>query len=209
MGVAAAGGAGASAAACGVLHTFSSGILTPSPLAPAVHNRHAPRDLPPLAGGGKTSFLNAVAGRLPLTAGSLTWNGAPPGAKAAGAQGTGHVKRVVAVAPQRDAHEPLLTVRETLQFAADSCLATAALPPGVPTSRLVELTMECVGRRVGCGVGAHGLILLPRGLHASHARSIVSSPVSARPPPSHLRRRVLGLTECQHVRVGDELTRGV
>lgn len=106
-----------------------------------------------------------MAGRLPLTGGSLTWNGAAPGAPAAasgGSLGTGHPKRVAAVAPQRDQHEPLLSVRETLQFAADSCLASGSLPAGATTAQLVDLTIE-----------------------------------------------VLGLAECQHVNVGDELTRGV
>lgn len=118
---------------------LASGRTHASPAAPHPHTLG-----PTPTGGGKSSFLNAVAGRLPLTAGSITWNGAAPGAKAASgaALGTGHLKRVVAVAPQRDAHEPLLTVAETLRFAVDSCIAAGALPAGTTSARVVELAME-------------------------------------------------------------------
>ena len=52
------------------------------------------------------------------------------------------VPKLCGFVPETDDHEALLTVRETLQFAADSCIAAASLPPGVTTARLVELTME-------------------------------------------------------------------
>ena len=70
------------------------------------------------AGGGKTLLLRRLAARDPLRAGEGTvlWNGAAP-------PGSGAARKLAAFAPQIDIHEPLLTVRETLTFAAASCLA--------------------------------------------------------------------------------------
>ena len=72
-------------------------------------------------GGGKTSLLRRLAARDgPGTGapgkfgGTVLWNGEAPPKSAS---------KIAAFAPQIDIHEPLLTVRETLAFAAASCLA--------------------------------------------------------------------------------------
>ena len=70
------------------------------------------------SGSGKTTLLSCAAGRqLPSTGGRVLWNGAEPAASGAS------VAKVAALAPQVDVHEPLLTVRETLDFAVGCCLA--------------------------------------------------------------------------------------
>ena len=73
-------------------------------------------------GGGKTSLLRRLSARDTPggTApgefgGRVLWNGETPDPIRA--------RKLAAFAPQFDIHEPLLTVRETLTFAAASCLA--------------------------------------------------------------------------------------
>jgi ABC-type multidrug transport system ATPase subunit len=72
-------------------------------------------------GGGKTSLLRRLAARdgpgsgaAGKFGGAVLWNGEAPPKTAS---------KLAAFAPQIDIHEPLLTVRETLAFAAASCLA--------------------------------------------------------------------------------------
>jgi ABC-type multidrug transport system ATPase subunit/ABC-type multidrug transport system permease subunit len=69
------------------------------------------------AGSGKTTLLRLFAGRdiLGVEEGSILWNHTPSSA----AFGS----KLAGFAPQIDVHEPLLTVRETFEFAAASCLA--------------------------------------------------------------------------------------
>lgn len=76
-------------------------------------------------GHGKSAFLKALAGRLPLTEGQLLYNGCDEGELlASGVQ----VKKLVQYADQTDVHLPLLTVRQTLQFIVDSNTPPSASP---------------------------------------------------------------------------------
>jgi len=65
-------------------------------------------------GHGKTSFLKAIAARLPLTSGKITFNGRTE--DEALAEGC-HTDKLTQFVEQVDTHLPLLTVRETLEFA--------------------------------------------------------------------------------------------
>ena len=65
-------------------------------------------------GHGKSSLLKAISGRLPYTGGQLYFNGRTE--RQAQAEG-GHVLKMTQFVDQVDAHLPLLTVRETLDFA--------------------------------------------------------------------------------------------
>lgn len=69
------------------------------------------------AGSGKTTLLRLFAGRdvLGQSEGSILWNDTPSSAAFS--------SKLAGFAPQIDVHEPLLTVRETFEFAAASCLA--------------------------------------------------------------------------------------
>lgn len=101
------------------------------------------------AGGGKTCLLRrlsardgpGVQGSPGVSGGRVLWNGVVPDAKSA--------RKLAAFAPQIDVHEPLLTVRETLNFAADSCLAP--LPAGDPgaalRAKLVDSVIDTLGLR--------------------------------------------------------------
>ena len=83
-------------------------------------------------GGGKTSLLRRLAARDGQgTApgefgGRVLWNGEIPDPL--------HARKLASFAPQKDIHEPLLTVRETLTFAASSCLA--ALSPSASAAEI-------------------------------------------------------------------------
>ena len=86
------------------------------------------------AGAGKTTLLDLVAARREPRAecGRLLWNGKAPGA------GEARPAKVAALAPQVDVHEPLLTVRETFEFAAACCLA----PQSASASGEAELALR-------------------------------------------------------------------
>jgi len=72
-------------------------------------------------GSGKTTLLKALAAREVTTGGAVVrYNGASTADLSAAGVNTG---KLIAYAPQDDTHEPLLTVRETFDFAAASCLA--------------------------------------------------------------------------------------
>lgn len=97
------------------------------------------------AGGGKTTLLDAVAGRLAPSDGTVLWNGAPPPSCGAA------VSKVAAVAPQVDVHEPLLTVAETLSFAAACCLSAGhPLAASLPALLIDALGLaECADVKLG------------------------------------------------------------
>jgi len=65
-------------------------------------------------GHGKSSFLKAIAARLPITSGKVTFNGRTE--EEALAEGC-HTTKLTQFVDQTDSHLPLLTVRETLEFA--------------------------------------------------------------------------------------------
>ena len=106
------------------------------------------------AGGGKTTLLRLLAGRESTRqagfSGSVSWNGEAPGAGAAKAC------KIAAFAPQVDVHEPLLTVRETLEFAAASCLADlpaeASAAAVALRARLVDHVLDALELRECEGV---------------------------------------------------------
>jgi ABC-type multidrug transport system ATPase subunit len=72
------------------------------------------------AGCGKTTLLRLLAGRdaLGKEEGHILWNDTPCAAA--------FPSKLAGFAPQIDVHEPMLTVRETFDFAAASCLAPLA-----------------------------------------------------------------------------------
>ena len=86
------------------------------------------------AGCGKTTLLRLLAGRdfLRKEEGSILWNGTPSAAA--------FPSKLAGFAPQIDIHEPLLTVRETLEFAAASCLAPL-LPDASSAERLLRASI--------------------------------------------------------------------
>ena len=103
------------------------------------------------AGGGKSTLLELVAARRAASEGRVLWNGLAPGAGAA------RPPKVAAVAPQVDVHEPLLTVRETLEFAAACCVAThgaaeASEAERALRARLVDHVIDTLGLRECEGV---------------------------------------------------------
>jgi len=77
-------------------------------------------------GHGKTSFLRALANRLPSSklSGAVTYSGLT--AAEAARRGI-EVKQLVSYCDQLDVHLPLLTVRETFQFVHDNNTADPAL----------------------------------------------------------------------------------
>jgi len=98
------------------------------------------------AGSGKSTFLNLLAGRQPAqNPQSVLWNGTPPASNEAKSS------KIATVAPQIDVHEPLLSVRESFEFAASCCLA----PLGAAASdeekalraKLVDLVIDTLGLR--------------------------------------------------------------
>ncbi len=98
------------------------------------------------AGGGKLTLLELVAARRAASEGRVLWNGLAPGAGAA------RPPKVAAVAPQVDVHEPLLTVCETLEFAAACCVAThgaaeASEAERALRARLVDHVIDTLGLR--------------------------------------------------------------
>jgi len=121
-------------------------------------------------GAGTTTLLQLLGGRAQPTAGRVLWNGAPPADGACG-----HPARVAAVAAQRDELEALLTVRETLQFAADSCLAP--LPADAPPvaralrERLVDGVIDTLGLRE-CEHTAVGDDNMVRGISGGQKRRV-------------------------------------
>ena len=108
-------------------------------------------------GHGKSLLLKALAGQLRgdrrLT-GDLRWNGLDSRAADAAAV---QVNRLCAYVDQGEAHMSLLTVRETLQFALDSSVASPTLmaPPGSPeaaeyaqaAAAKVDLIIDVLGLR--------------------------------------------------------------
>lgn len=79
------------------------------------------------SGGGKTTFLRALSGRLEGYTGRVLWNGVAPSSLAA-------PHKLATLAPQEDTHEALLTVTESLEFAASCTLAD--LPSGASSAEL-------------------------------------------------------------------------
>jgi ABC-type multidrug transport system ATPase subunit/ABC-type multidrug transport system permease subunit len=95
-------------------------------------------------GSGKTVLLRMLSGRMAPDAGTpqVLFNGKSTQELAAAAVS---VSKLATFAPQEDIHEPLLTVRETFQFAHDSCAADpAALGGGASSSP--DLVAEHAGR---------------------------------------------------------------
>lgn len=96
-------------------------------------------------GHGKTSFMRALAGRLPASAvsGSVTVGGTqlyPP--PTAPASSSAHTASSVSFLEQTDAHLPQLTVRETLLFAARNVLPAGC---GVTAEERVEGISSALG----------------------------------------------------------------
>lgn len=100
-------------------------------------------------GAGRSTLLGAIAG-LPVgkvSSDGVRWNGLPP----ASCGGVPH--KLGALVHQSDVFEPLLTVRETLTFAAAAALAE--LPPDASAAAralregAVELVIDALGLR-GC-----------------------------------------------------------
>lgn len=81
-------------------------------------------------GAGRSTLLGAMAGVITGPEVKVQWNGLPP------ASCGGNPRKLATLVHQHDVFEPLLTVRETLRFAAESCLL--ALPVGASPA-LVEL----------------------------------------------------------------------
>ena len=97
------------------------------------------------AGSGKSSLLALLAARRAPTSGRVLWNGRAPAASAV------QPGKVAAVAPQVDVHEPLLTVRETFDFAAAAALAplgaAASEAERALRARLVDHVIDTLGLR--------------------------------------------------------------
>jgi len=72
-------------------------------------------------GHGKTSFLRALAGRIPADKlkGTVTYSGSGLTPTQAAAQGV-YLKQLLQYVDQLDIHLPLLTVRETFEFAQNN-----------------------------------------------------------------------------------------
>ena len=100
-------------------------------------------------GGGKTVFLEALAHRLKGYSGEVLWNGVSPATLVA-------PQKLGTVAPQADVHEPLLTVTETLEFAANLCQAplpaTATPEERALREGLVGHVIDTLGLRECAGV---------------------------------------------------------
>ena len=98
------------------------------------------------AGGGKTTLLNLISGREKTqTTNSVLWNGIDLASSSA------KFSKIATVAPQVDVHEPLLTVRESFEFAAQCCLAplgkTATVEEKALREKLVDLVIDTLGLR--------------------------------------------------------------
>jgi ABC-type multidrug transport system ATPase subunit len=99
------------------------------------------------AGSGKSTFLSLLAGREKAqNPQSVFWNGKNP-----------HVfsdakcSKIATVAPQIDVHEPLLSVRESFEFAAKCCLAPLGASATVEEKnlreKLVDFVIDTLGLR--------------------------------------------------------------
>ena len=116
-------------------------------------------------GSGKSALLRLLSGRLSpdAGAGTLTFNG--ESAASLAAHGVS-LRKLVAYAPQSDAHEPLFTVRETLEF-------------------------------------------VHRGATQRPSRGATPDVVAAYDGKVDAVIDVLGLKECEHTVVGNEMLRGI
>ena len=102
-------------------------------------------------GHGKSALLKALAGQLQndrkLT-GNILWNGLD---SRAASKANVQVHRLCAFVDQGDAHMPLLTVRETLQFALDTSTADARLIASPEYAAVsadkVDLILDVLGLR--------------------------------------------------------------
>ena len=131
------------------------------------------------AGHGKSALLKALANRgLPVNSGAVRYNGlgADDARDAAGV----YVRKLVQYVDQCDAHNPLLTVRETFQFAVDNYAVDASQCADVLADAAAQNSAQAQADR--------------RALHASKVERML-----------HL----LGLTACADVCVGNALVRGV
>lgn len=102
-------------------------------------------------GHGKSVLLKALAGQLQhdgKVTGQVRWNGLD---SQAAAKARVQVHRLCAFVDQGDAHMPLLTVRETLQFAMDASTADAGLMASPEYAQVsaarVELMLDVLGLR--------------------------------------------------------------
>jgi ABC-type glutathione transport system ATPase component len=107
---------------------------------------------PPL-GHGKSVLLKSLAGRMvregSAVQGEVRWNGLTAAESAHAGQ---QLNKLTAYVDQGDVHFPMLTVRETFQFALDSSNADVTLLPGTDAAELkkqqdnkVELMLELLG----------------------------------------------------------------
>ncbi|KAG3074915.1 hypothetical protein PI124_g20341 [Phytophthora idaei] len=80
----------------------------------------APGKITLLLGSGKSSLLKMLSGRLPL-AKNITVEGAISFNNVSREQMVKRLPQFVAYVNQRDKHYPVLTVKETLQFAHKCC----------------------------------------------------------------------------------------
>lgn len=98
-------------------------------------------------GGGKTTLLRMLGGRDKPSGGSIQWNGQAPDQQSSGA----NPGKIAAMAPQVDVHEPLMSVKETFQFAVANCQAD--LPSDATDTerelrgKMVEHVIDTLGLR--------------------------------------------------------------
>jgi len=101
---------------------------------------------------GKSTLLKALAGRLQRNGdalkGEVRWNGLTAAESAAAGQ---QLSKLAVFVEQGDVHFPMLTVRETFQFALDNSNADSSLL-GSPDfddkqKHKVDLMMELLGLR--------------------------------------------------------------
>jgi ABC-type multidrug transport system ATPase subunit/ABC-type multidrug transport system permease subunit len=71
-------------------------------------------------GSGKTSLLRLISARTKPTSGAVEYNGLPPSSLK-----ELRATRLASLVEQNDEHEPLLSVRETFEFASGCCDSTA------------------------------------------------------------------------------------
>jgi ABC-type multidrug transport system ATPase subunit len=128
-------------------------------------------------GGGSSALLRVLTGRLQHTAGRLTFNGAPPSVlEAAGV----NMRRLTTYCPEVDDHEPLLTVRETFEFAHKAAV--------VPVPGAAPATAGAAGGAAHGAAGGGGTYV---------------------PPDADRMLAVLGLQEARDTIIGSGILRGV